>query len=92
MDNILSLERLKQGFYGITPAVGTAHAEACLICLEHHQHLSPIILSIDGARTTELQLEWHDTISEQARRSWHDLTIATEWAACGVAILLIGRC
>lgn len=89
MINSISLNRLKKGFHGVSSAVGAAHAEACLICLDHHNHISPLELSIEGMKTTHLELIWHDTISEQAKRSWHDLTIATEWAACGIAFLIV---
>lgn len=89
IDNSISLDRLTKGFHGISPTVGAAHAEACLICLDHHEHSSPLELSVEGTNTTHLQLQWHDTISEQSRRSWHDLTIATEWAACGISFLLV---
>lgn len=89
MADSISLDRLKKGFHGVSPIVGAAHAEACLICLEQHNHSSPVDLLIEGTNTTPLQLQWHDTISEQARRSWNDLTIATEWAACGIAFLLV---
>ena len=57
--------------------------------MDHHNHSSPLELSVEGTKTTQLKLEWRDTINERTKRSWHDLTIATEWAACGIAFLLV---
>lgn len=91
MSEIIALERLKNGFFGVSPIVGAAHLEACLVCLGHNRHLSGVKLAIEGTNQTEFSLQWHDTISEQARRSWNDLTIATEWAACGIAFLLMEK-
>jgi len=88
--NILAVDRLKHGFVGISPTVGTAHAEACLVCLAHHQYKSGIEIQVAGDSYNEnFGLQWQDSLSQQALHSWNDLTIATEWAACGIAFLLV---
>jgi len=88
--SILEVDRLKRGFVGISPTVGSAHAEACLVCMDQHHHTSGIHLQVSGDfLDSQVTLEWNDTLSQQIADSWNDLTIATEWAACGIAFLLV---
>jgi hypothetical protein len=89
VSSFLSLNRLKQGYYGISRVLGAAHAEACLVSLEHHKHQSGIILRVEGTFTNELQLTWSDTVTKQIERSWDDMINTVEWAACGIAFLLM---
>jgi hypothetical protein len=85
----LDLARLKQGFPGVSPVLGAAHLEACLICLEHQKHRSGVLLSVKGDTETQFRLQWEEDVTPQMRRSWEDMENATEWAACGLAFLLI---
>lgn len=88
-EKIISIDRLKKGFIGLSPTVGSTHAEACLVCLNYHKHESGIDLTIQGGKETELLLRWDDDVTEQISRTWNDLPIATEWAACGIAFLVV---
>lgn len=86
---VLSLERLKEGLPGITPALGAVHAEACLICLEKHQFNSGIEIKVQGEYDTAFNLAWEDNVTPQMAQAWNDLDEATEFAACGIAFLLV---
>jgi hypothetical protein len=85
----ISINRLKQGFPGLSPVVGAAHAEACIVCLENQKHISGVEIAVQGLISKTFQITWDDIIDEQVKRAWNDLTIATEWAACGIAMLVI---
>ena len=85
----ISLDRLKQGYHGLSPVLGSAHAEACLVCLEYHKHHSGIILGIEGSFSSKIELIWSDSVTEQIARSWDDMTNTVEWAACGIAFLVM---
>src|SRR6185437_93411 len=82
------LERLREGMPGLTSAAGGLLAEAAAVCLEDQQHLTGISLSVDGSYRRKLLLNWV-TVSNQQRHTYADLHEATEYGACGVAILLI---
>ncbi len=86
---VLQLERLKAGFPGVSPALGAAHYEACLICLHDQQHSSGVSLVVKGITETTFQLQWEESVTEQMQRAWKDLLVATEIAAYGIAFLLI---
>jgi hypothetical protein len=85
----ISLNRLKSGFHGVSPRVAAAHAEACIVCLDSQKHKSGVELTVEGTASQIFQITWDDIIDEQSKRSWNDLTIATEWAACGIAFLVV---
>lgn len=85
----VSINRLKQGFPGLSPVVGAAHAEACIVCLENQKHESGVEINVQGLFSKTFQITWDDIIDEQVKRAWNDLTVATEWAACGIAMLAV---
>ena len=89
MANIIELDILKQGFPGLSPTMGAAHVEACIVCLENQSHDSGVEIVVQGLSEQRFQVIWHDIIDEQIKRTWHDLTIATEWAACGITFLIM---
>jgi hypothetical protein len=86
---VLQLERLKRGFPGVSPVLGAAHYEACLVCLHDQQHESGVALAVKGTFETIFQLQWEESVTEQMQRAWQDLPLATEIAACGLAFLLM---
>jgi hypothetical protein len=45
-------------------------------------------LRLDGMKDDVFQLEW-SSVDEQQRLCYNDLQEATEWGACGVAILVV---
>lgn len=73
---------------GLTSACGTMLAEAGAVCLEDRKHHTSVQLRLTGMSTDALQLDWL-TVDEQQRRCYNDLQEATEWGACGVAILVV---
>src|SRR5689334_3255540 len=85
----LNITRLAEGFPGVSPVLGAAHLEACLVCLENQQHASGAILTVKGDTETEFRLQWKEEVTPQMQRAWHDLQVATEIAACGIAFLLV---
>ncbi len=86
---VLNLDRLKSGFPGISAIASAAHLEACLICLDYHQHKNGVLLKTTGISDDSFQLEWQDEITDQMRRTWADMSETTEKAACGIAFLLM---
>lgn len=87
---ILDLRRLSNepGLPALTVAAGRFLAEAAAVCLEDQQHTSGVTMSLGGPEPRTYGLLWPPT-TEQTRRTFHDLQEATEYGACGVAILLI---
>ena len=86
---ILDMDILKEGLPGITPAIGTLFAEASLLCFHQHGHPVGTRLIIDGTFKTSHPVIWSDAITEQTVDAWQDQQEATEFGACGIAILLV---
>ena len=63
------------------------HAGA--VCLELRGHTGGVQLIVGGDFDVLFMLAWPEA-DDQAVREWSDLQEATEWGACGVAVLLIG--
>jgi len=52
----LDLERIRDGFPGITPAFGEMLLEACLVCLEKQGHESGTVLHVYGDWNVDVEL------------------------------------
>ncbi|MEI8033758.1 MAG: hypothetical protein WCH05_10510 [Chlorobiaceae bacterium] len=94
MDHPLTLElilqRLCEGLPGITPEVGAALAQACMVCLHHKGHGDQVVLTVKGAHTRTFCLRWHpQDVTDQVLRTWNDLQEATEDGAACLACLLV---
>ena len=88
---MLNLNDLAAGnIPAITPAVGSALAEAGAICLESQQHVPGVDLSVRGDHEQAYPLAWQPP-TEQARRSWNSPDTATEKGAESIAILIAKR-
>jgi hypothetical protein len=85
----LHLDKLKGGISGISHAYGAFLAEAIVVCLSSAGHKSPIILKVEGDFDEAFELEWQEEIGAAELSSWRDLKEATEYAAMGLAVLLI---
>jgi hypothetical protein len=85
---VLNLQSLSQGLPAITPAFGAAIAEAGAICLTDEAHKPGVVLKVEGAFSTQFQLDWQP-VNEQTRRCWNDKEYTTEQAAYAIALLLI---
>jgi hypothetical protein len=83
-----NLSRLRKGMPGLTSAAGGYLAEAAAVCLEDQKHTQGISLSVDGSYRRTVLLSW-ESVSNQQRQTYADLHEATEYGACGVAILVV---
>lgn len=86
----IHLSLLGAGMPGLTPICGLMLAEAAAVCLEDRTHKTGVTFDLAGIATEQLLLEW-DAVDEQKRKTYHDMQEATEWGACGLAILMIKR-
>jgi hypothetical protein len=85
---VLNLQSLNQGLPAITPAFGTAIAEAGSVCLTDEAHEPGVVLQVEGEFSTTFKLDWQP-VTEQIQRCWNDKEYTTEQAAYGIAFLLI---
>ena len=85
----LHLDKLKGGISGISRTYGAFLAEAIVVCLTSAGHQSSVKLKVEGDFDTEFELEWQEEIGLAELSSWRDLKEATEYAAMGLAVLLI---
>ena len=85
---MIDLNDLSAGMPGLTPALGTAMAEAGAVCLEHNGHTRGAQITVRGNIQNVHTLDW-PAVTSQMRRTWADLREATETGAEGIAILLI---
>lgn len=84
----ISLDTLKRGYPGMTPAIAESHAEAAAICLEEQNHEAGVTFTISGSIESTFKLSWQSP-DAQKKRAWADIQEATEKGACGIAALLI---
>jgi hypothetical protein len=82
------LARLRKGMPGLTSSAGGYLAEAAAVCLDDQKHVVGISLSVVGSYRRIIRLIW-DVVSDQQRRTYADLHEATEYGACGIAILVV---
>ena len=86
----LSLDLLKAGLPGVTSALGTAHAEACMVCFSDQAHVSGVMLTLNNlAGCQHVPIDWDGQVTPQIARAHADLQDATEAGACGIAFLLV---
>ena len=85
----LHIDKLKGGISGISPTYGAFLAEAIAVCLDAAGHKSSIVLKVEGDFEAEFELEWQQKIGAAELSSWRDLKEATEYAAMGLAVLLL---
>jgi hypothetical protein len=84
----LLITKLEKGLPAITPAFGTALAEACAVCLNYQDYDQGVELKIKGEFTTVFKLYWQK-VNDQMLRCWNDSEYTTEQAAYGIAFLVI---
>ena len=87
----LDLNELAIGnFPAVTPALGSALAEAGAVCLEGQDHSQGVQLTVRGISSIRYSLTWQ-SVTPQAKRSWNDRAEAAEKGAEGIAILITKR-
>jgi hypothetical protein len=84
----MSLAALSEGMPGLTSAHAKTLAEAAAVCLESRNHRTGVMLKRSGLIADDLHIEWRP-VDDQNRRCYADMQEATEWGACGVAILIV---
>ncbi len=84
----INLAALSEGMPGLTPAGAQTLAEAAAVCLESRGHHAPVRFPRHGLMPEDLHLKWSPADNQQ-RRSYADMQEATEFGACGVAILVV---
>jgi hypothetical protein len=85
--DLMSLSALAASMQGLTPALGSAYAEASAVCLEHNGHTQGVTLDVIGTHPASYTLSWAP-VSLQMAKSHNDLQEATERGATCVAIHL----
>lgn len=86
-----SLDIIKKGMPGITPAIGNYLYENCLVGLNQSGHTSGTKLHVNGLREETCQLCWEGQITEQMIRSYTDDNETTEQGAVCVSVLMAKR-
>ena len=86
---ILDLERIRDGFPGITATAGGYLLEAAVLCLNRRHHSNGVALKITGSFEKEVALKWDLRIDSQLDRTWKDQNVATEHGALCLAALLV---
>jgi len=84
----LNLRVPKGGLPGVTPALFRAFLEAARVILSDLGYRTGTILTVDGLQSLQYCLKFR-AATEQQRRSYSDPKETTEWAACGIAFLII---
>ena len=85
---VLRLTSLAEGHPALTPAIGLALAEAASVCLEEQEHPLEVSLGVSGAFARIYRVA-RPEVTEQMRLCYNDPEEATEWGACGIAILIV---
>lgn len=84
----LDLNGLSVGMPGLTPTCGKFLAESAAVCLEDRGHKQGVSLKLTGLKKQEHALIWLK-VTDQQRRCYNDLQEATQFGACGLAILVV---
>ncbi len=85
----IKLNDIKKEVPGLTKSWGETRLEATLICLDYHQHKSPVNLKVEGQNKIDFMLNWKNKITLKMRNTWKDLQEVTEKGAEGIAVLLV---
>jgi len=87
-DHQLVLMKLAEGLPAIIPEFGDVLAQAGAVCFADQNHPKGVELKVDGTFQATYKVFWQD-VTDQMRRTFNDPDLATEWGACGVALLLV---
>ena len=87
---VLDLDSLAQQIPVIIPEAAGFYKHNCMICLDNQGHSSGVNLAVEREEgNTHLPVRWVGAIDAQMKRAYADLTKATEYAACTIALLLV---
>jgi hypothetical protein len=65
--------------------------EASILRLEEQGHQSGVAMEVDGTYSQTFRVIWGYTTNDGMRRCYQDEEQTTEWAACGIALMLIQK-
>src|SRR5437870_4291388 len=85
----LYLLHLLEGIPALSVGAGNSMIEACMICFESCGHKSGVELKVYGSFAGTYTITWRYTITDDMRHYWQDEDEATEYAAYGIALLLM---
>jgi len=85
----IDIDELKQGLPGITQSVGNYLSEAVIYCLISNGHDSGVLMAIEGENEENVKIVWEGEIDQDAVNSWNDKEELVEYAATGMALLLV---
>ena len=68
--------------------MGQVMAECASVCLEDQGHGDSVVLSVDGSYRASYRVQ-RLAITDQMQSTHRDMQEATEWGACGIALLLV---
>lgn len=87
----LQLNDLDTGLTGISPRWGQYLCEASSYCLTLKNHIAGVEMLIGGDSPVISHVFWENTITDQTRSAWNDTQELTEYAATGIALLLVEK-
>jgi hypothetical protein len=87
---VLDLNELLTGLPALTPSFGGVMADCCAVCLDFNGHTAGVTMRVDGAFPGHVTVV-APPVTDQIKRTHHDLDRAAENGAYGIAILLIRR-
>ena len=82
------LTKLTEVLPAFMPEFRAVLAQAGAVCFEDQNHPRGVELNVDGTFQAKYKVFWQD-VTDQMRRTFNDPDLATEWGACGVALLLM---
>ncbi|PSB48129.1 hypothetical protein C7B67_18280 [filamentous cyanobacterium Phorm 6] len=88
---ILSLNDLRENKPerpGWSLTFGAICADAAAVCLDERGHSMPVMLTVEGLETCEIQIQG-DAIDDTIRRFRADREVATEYGAYGITALIM---
>ena len=86
-EKCLDFASLKTGSIGMSAAYGSFLAEAASYCLHLKRHPNPVNLSLTGDSRFFKPFQW-EALSQKYSKTYGDLQEATEYGACGIAIVI----
>lgn len=88
MEELLDLQEIAKGHYGLTKTCGAHLLEGCIATLWLHNHASELEMAIKG-NERKFKLKFPEEIKTvQLANSWKDKDVATEHGAACIGILL----
>ena len=86
----LNLRVPSEGLPGVTTALFRVFIEAARVVLSDVNHRTGTMLAVQGEESLRYRLKFRPPTQQQIR-SHADPNVATEWAACAIAFLIVPR-